>query len=79
MGTGEAVGPLGAADMARGVGNGLGDVSGFGGPRVISILCNTYCVTHEGDMRKTPCRQREEILLLEYLAAFSCQAPSYPC
>jgi hypothetical protein len=79
MGRGEAVGPLGAADMARGVGNGLGDVSGFGVPRVIPISCNTYYVIHKGDVSKIFCRQHEEILLLEYLAAFSCQARSYPC
>ena len=62
MGRGEGVGPLGAADMARGVGSGLGDVSGLGGPRVIYILRNTNSVTQmkepqsslAGSMKKIP-------------------------
>ena len=38
MGRGEGVGLVGAADMARGVGNGLGEVSACGGLRVIPIM-----------------------------------------
>ncbi len=46
IGRGEGVGSVGAADMARGVGNGLGEVSACGGLRVIPmmmtfILCNS--------------------------------------
>ena len=38
MGIGEGVGSVGAADMARGVGNGMGEVSVCGGLRVIPII-----------------------------------------
>ena len=38
IGRGEGVGSVGAADMARGVGNGLGEVSAGGGLRVIPII-----------------------------------------
>lgn len=37
-GRGEGVGSVGAVDMARGVGNGLGEVSARGGLRVIPIM-----------------------------------------
>ena len=60
MGRGEGVGPLGAADMARGVGSGLGDVSGLGGPRVIYILRNTNYVTQMKELSKLPCRKHEQ-------------------
>ena len=41
IGRGEGVGSVEAADMARGVGNGLGEVSACGGLRVIlmTIAC----------------------------------------
>ena len=38
IGRGEGVGSVGAADMARGVGNGLGEVSACGGLRVIPVM-----------------------------------------
>lgn len=38
MGIGEGVGSVGAADMARGVGNGMGEVSVCGCLRVILII-----------------------------------------
>ena len=38
IGRGEGVGSVGAADMARGVGNGLGEVGACGGLRVISMM-----------------------------------------
>ena len=38
MGIGEGVGSVTAVDMARGVGNGLGEVSACGGLRVIPMM-----------------------------------------
>ena len=77
MGRGEGVRPLGAADMARGIGSGLGDVTGLGGPRVICIPRNTNPVTLMKELLKLPCRKHEQDL--ECLAALSFQTQSYPC
>lgn len=57
MGRGEGVGPLGAADMARGIGSGLGDVTGLGGPRVICIPRNTNPVTLMKELFKAPLQE----------------------
>ena len=38
IGRGEGLGSVGAADMARGVGNGFGEVSACGGLRVIPLM-----------------------------------------